>query len=379
MNDTFSDIAKEHGYEFNKQNGAYIHGKKYNHDKKLEVAAAIKEAQCNQFYLAEPKINISAIQRQCKVGWHFVKKVEKELEEYGRVLHPEEVRRKNEDECLGPGSKTLDEMDVFAILQLYHDEPSRNLRSYVRSLNELTGTVVSESTISRFFKEQFPYSATFCQTNFVPLDKFRPENMFRAVEYLYLISRVDPSRIKFGDEKSLKGKEVFNRKVRRNPLTGEVPPLFTTPDLTNTYSLTGFCGIDKRSTAVWCSIHDDTNDAAEFALQVELALQSGFFRRGDIIVLDNAKIHIGGENTVLEDWLWNNFGIFALFLPPRSPEWNPMELVWNTLVQRLKLIPMRELREAYGTQHCSAEAAIDVMSDFTHEEVYSFFKKCNVV
>ena len=38
------------------------------------------------------------------------------------------------------------------------------------------------------------------------------------------------------------------------------------------------------------------------------------------MVLDNAKIHVGGENTVLEDWLWTNFGVFALFLPPRSPE-----------------------------------------------------------
>jgi hypothetical protein len=38
------------------------------------------------------------------------------------------------------------------------------------------------------------------------------------------------------------------------------------------------------------------------------------------------EIHIGQENTVLEEWLWVNFEIYVLLLPPRSPKLNPIEV-----------------------------------------------------
>ena len=147
---------------------------------------------------------------------------------------------------------------------------------------------------------------------------------------------VNPVRIKFGDEKLLKGHELFLRNVQRNPLTGEVPAVLTTPDFRNTYSLTGFCGIDTRVPAVFFTLHESNNDATQFALDLEAAIYIGFFHPGDIIVLDNASYHCGGENSILEYWLWSRHRIFLLFLPPRCPELNPIELIWNMLVQTLK-------------------------------------------
>jgi len=207
------------------------------------------------------------------------------------------------------------------------------------------------------------------------MDKFRPDNEFRAVEYVYMIARINPSKLKFGDEKGLAGKEVYKRNVRRNPFNGLVPPLQTNPDFTKNYSLTGFCGIDDRSSAVFCIIHE-INDATEFALQLELAINSGFFHRGDVLVLDNAAIHIGGENTVLEEWLWSNFEIFLLLLPPRSPEWNPIELVWGTMVVRLKHVPLYVLEEIGS--HATAVESNRILSEITHDEVRRFYKKCKI-
>ena len=161
--------------------------------------------------------------------------VEEELNENGRILRAEE-RRKFDEHAVGPGARSLDNRDVYAILLLYFEEASRSLRSYREGLICMTGTVVSKSTISRLFKESFPYCATLCRANMVPIDKFRPENQWRAAEYFRIIAVFDPYRIKFGDEKHLKGKEVFNRRNRRNPFTGHVPPTIGTPDLTNTYS-----------------------------------------------------------------------------------------------------------------------------------------------
>ena len=93
-------------------------------------------------------------------------------------------------------------------------------------------------------------------------------------EYLEIVQMFDPSRITFGDEKHLKGQELYNRNVRHDPITGFIPDTYTNGDFCNTYALTGFCGIDRASSPVWYSIHEDKNGADEFALQLEMALTS---------------------------------------------------------------------------------------------------------
>lgn len=45
---------------------------------------------------------------------------------------------------------------------------------------------------------------------------YRPENLEKMIEYVTLVAQMDPSRLKFGDEKQLKGQELYNRKVRRD-------------------------------------------------------------------------------------------------------------------------------------------------------------------
>jgi len=362
-------ISLQHGANVNQQGGIYVHGHAYSFEKKLEVAAAynvavtLNDGNCP---------NISEIHRQCNVSRAFIKKIENELKEHERILRPSEIQN-NREGPVGPGSRSLDEIDAAVILFLYLEEPSRCLTSYVEWLEAWTGAVVSESTVSRFFYHAFPYRGGFCRPNLVPFDKFRPENIERAIDYIDVISRIAPERLKFGDEKHLKGDAIFNRKVRRNPLTGEVPEMLVTPDFRNRYNLTGFCSINPLTTenAVWCSLNETINDADQFALELELAIQAGFLGGGDVLVLDNATVHTGKENTVLQEYLWETYGIFLLFLPARAPEWNPIEQVWKCLVQRLKKLPLSLCREV--GQHATAYAAIEILSDITHDEVRRFY------
>ena len=65
-----------------------------------------------------------------------------------------------------------------------------------------------------------------------------------------------------------------------------------------------------------------------------------------------------------------------LFLPPRCPEWNPIELVWNTLVQRLRTEKIAVLRERYGTKDMCARAAKDILDGMTHDLVKKFYDSC---
>jgi len=142
-------LAGHDGYEVNEYNGVYSNGKEYSHSKKLEVAASIVASQESSL---DGGVNVSSIAKECKVSRYYVRKVRDELRVHGRILRENEKTAAplaDEDEG-GFGSRSLDDDDVFVLINLYFEEPSRSLRSYARELEMLTGTIVSESTISRF-------------------------------------------------------------------------------------------------------------------------------------------------------------------------------------------------------------------------------------
>ena len=91
---------------------------------------------------------------------------------HGRVLRPSEIQQNREGPVVGPGSRSLDEIDGAVLLFLYLQEPSRTLRNYTtQHLEELTGTVVSESTVCRWFLYAFPFRGGLCRPNLVPFGK----------------------------------------------------------------------------------------------------------------------------------------------------------------------------------------------------------------
>ena len=119
---------------------------------------------------------------------------------------------------------------------------------------------------------------------------------------------------------------------------------------------------------------EGNNVAENFAIQVQMAVESGFLLPYDVLVLDNASIHTGGVNSTLEDWLWGNFQIFLLLLPARTPEWNPIELVWNILVRRLAAFSL-ELVRRFGS-HSLVMASQVILDNISHEEVNGCYRKC---
>lgn len=366
------ELASTHGLSFNQHNRVYKRGAALPLEDKVQIGIAYLAAFAEA---GSTRPNIAHLAKKCCVSRSMITKIEEELVQLGRIRDPKEIRQ-NRDAPIGPGALSLDEFDVFVILMLYNKDPSRSNKQYVVELYKHTGTLVHETTIGRFFNHGFEIKGSKCTANNIPYDKFRPENLERAIEYLMVLSMFDRTRIKYGDEKHLKGSELYCRKTRRNVLTGQVPPIMTHPDFRNTYSIVGFCGIDSRATPMRYSIAEGINDAENFALQVELAISSGWLSPGDVLVLDRAAIHTGGENTVLEDWLWDNFRIFLLLLPARTPEWNPIELVWNILVQRLAVFSL-EIANELG-KHSLVQVSQIILDKITHVEVEGCYRKCGV-
>ena len=77
---------------------------------------------------------------------------------------------------------------------------------------------------------------------------------------------------------------------------------------------------------------------------------------------------------MLEDWLWEDHSVLVLFLPARAPEWNPIELMWNCLTQRLKYLDL----SVFTGSHRVVAAAATILDSITHEENYRFYEKSGV-
>ena len=59
-------------------------------------------------------------------------------------------------------------------------------------------------------------------------------------------------------------------------------------------------------------------------------------REGDWVVMDNLRSHTSKEaHQILAD-----FGAKPLFLPPYSPEYNPIELCWGIMKARFRRLPL---------------------------------------
>ena len=172
------DLFHRHGYFINNNGGAYLSGASLGYTKKVEVASVYERAcgECGK------RPNISAVARECSTSTWFVRKIESELREFGRVLKEDEMPKRREGPS-GPCSKSLDNDDMLVLYHLYLDEPSRTRASYVEWLFYFTGKLVSESTISSFFNKCFIHKGGLSRPNFVPYDKFRPENYEKMLEY----------------------------------------------------------------------------------------------------------------------------------------------------------------------------------------------------
>jgi hypothetical protein len=70
-------------------------------------------------------------------------------------------------------------------------------------------------------------------------------------------------------------------------------------------------------------MHDGTNDAFTFSEFVYTMVVDGFLRNWDVLVIDNVLIHHYRDLAVLEEI----HNILLIFMPARSPELNPIELM----------------------------------------------------
>ena len=129
--------------------------------------------------------------RECRVSQTYARKVIAEIKIRGMVRSVEDLKEERWDQRnKGVGCRCLTNTDVGVLLQLRHLNPARSSISYVRHLRHLTGTLVSTSFISQFFKKIGPFEGNLRVINRVPADKYRPSNIVTYADYLSYVQQL---------------------------------------------------------------------------------------------------------------------------------------------------------------------------------------------
>ena len=71
---------------------------------------------------------------------------------------------------------------------------------------------------------------------------------------------------------------------------------------------------------------------------------------GSCVLMDNARIHVSGK---VKDFCAGYPGIHVVYLPPYTPEYNPIELVWSQLKNELRNIGLRKTDQSKLKMKCN--------------------------
>jgi transposase len=173
-----------------------------------------------------------------------------------------------------------------------------------------------------------------------------------------LLAGVEPGRLVFIDESG--AKTNMTRPVGRAPrgerVVGRVPHgHWKTTTMISAVRLDG-----PRA----CATLDGPVDADTFLAYVALVLVPAL-RAGDVVVLDNLAAHkAAGVAEAI-----NAAGATVLYLPPYSPDLNPIENMWSKVKSHLRSAAARTL-DALGEAIDAALAAV------TPDDCRGFFRNC---
>ena len=325
--------------QYNQNGGLYQRGKRYDVLKKQNVALEYLQMRDE---VGPSGVNISEIAKRSKVSWKYAKKVVREYETTSNIRHPEEIRKSLQEERKKKKHLTIEE-EVY-LLALRAEDASRTNLEYIHLLSARYGRTVSSSFISDWFKKRFKYPGNFKKPNVVPLDKWRPINISRYLEYRCLMDAHPLHHLWcFLDEKHIINKDSIRAKSRADPLTGKMDHIPVSGDFRETYNLMAVVSLNpQKERNIEYSIGKDNNTSASFMNFIHYLINVGFFRHNEVLVMDNAAIHVGGEATNIREVMWETvvdnkpLRILVLFLPTRSPELNPIELIFHILSKRLQ-------------------------------------------
>jgi transposase len=273
------------------------------------------------------------------------------------------------------------------LLSLRVSVPNRTNVDYIVKFREQFGKVLSSNFISQWFEKYFKHKGIFKKPNYVPLDKFRLDNISKYIEFRNIIAQFPNARkFHFADKKHLTNKDIYPKKMRACPLTGRADCVPVSGNFRNKYNLQCIISADpNRRYPVEYLLGQDNGTSASFMAFIEYLIAHRWFRQHDCLILDNASIHHGGHSTILSDILWDfeyedapgiPLRVPVIYLPARAPELNPIELVFHILSDRLQSF---RYGNGESNEWCVVAKTVQILNSLETTTVVNCCKHCGYV
>jgi transposase len=273
----------------------------------------LSDVQCGRIYAyLEFNWKPSAIARKLGVSEAVIHRMEQNLRTYGSIRPPQLHSRGR------PYKMTLADED--ALLQYLLAFGWRTQDEMVFWLAEEKNVIVDRTSISRMLSRRKWNQKTLRQ-----LSMTRSEDLRDA--YLRDMSQFDDTALVFLDE------SIFNEKTgwrhRAYAPVGHEARYVQSVRRGDTFSIVAATTLDGwlPCTAVKKGYFSTAQFLDWLYNHLVPTLRTRFIGRQAVIVMDNCSIH---TNRVIEDTL-KDLGFIVRYLPPYSPDFNPIELCFSVL------------------------------------------------
>ena len=218
-------------------------------------------------------------------------------------------------------------------------------------LEDEHGVRVSQSTVWRFFHRR---GITFKKTAHAS-EQQRPDVLRRRRAWIEAQPDLDPEKLVFIDETgaSTKMARRSGGAPRGHRCRAPVPH--------GHWKTTTFVGALRLSGMTASMVLDGAMHGAAFLAYVEQVLVPAL-RPGDIVVMDNLPAH---RSAAVRDAI-REAGAELRFLPPYSPDFNPIEMAFSKLKASLKRRAARTVDELW-------DAIGEATDNFTPTECQNYF------
>jgi transposase len=169
---------------------------------------------------------------------------------------------------------------------------------------------------------------------------------------------LDPTRLVFLDESGAKTNmtPLYGRRFDGERLVDHAPH--------GHWRTTTVIGALRLEGVGACMTLDGPVDAAAFAAYVKHFL-CPTLRQGDLVILDNlSSHHAAGVAQSIEAR-----GASLVWLPPYSPDFNPIEKMWSKTKQCLRKLKAR-------TQEALIQAIAQALQTVTPQDALAWFRSC---
>jgi transposase len=185
----------------------------------------------------------------------------------------------------------------------------------------------------------------------------RPDVRHKRAIWRGRVAKIDPARLVFLDETGAHTAmmRLFGRSPCGERAVGVVPQ--------GHWRTTTLLAAVRRDGVVAPWVFEGATDALTFETWVEKVLAPAV-RPGDIVVLDRLSAHQGGRVRRL----LRKVGAGLWYLPPYSPEWNPIEKIWAKVKAWLRKAAARTTEALWEAiaQALDAVTADDCQHSFAH-------------